>query len=1171
MNDHKKKSKYIRQQNLFRGLVSKYRSRKFKVDGAGTGNASSVTSFRRGLEELLLESRAKLTRGEYKYFLSWVNFQVNSQLDEINGFDIGYSYLAGVYNRSISVSLENELRWITARVINDKDKINKFRHSANEIERLIFEISFDEAKKIIDDIDSELGVSLWTVQLRIAIENLSGGLEAQKKYTAEVRSVYKRGLLNFIAYNTSVRNEDKTTFLNFKDNILKRIDGHKYYDDKIKTYMRYKLANQWPIDIENFSHILHIEQSHTIQDIYETFINTLQQLIKQGKRLSLNIISTINFCIKELAEIDDYRVKKIALFLAGGENKNFDRNTDISDSLISGNIKKSFSIGARKNKNNKIADVWDVIYTSFSCASFKSTTRLFESNKKTYIYLGGFLRKNSLSKDYYNFLYKYAINFRTLPTALGLLEFLDQQKNDFPIFQLELWKIGLNSPTYGVEDVLHSNKNDITNSDNNPSCLGYTNELLSTYTIKNKHSLNAVSLAIVNLFEVAKLYQNSAFHEAIEKLNEFPDIYNKEPLSTIYGLLSLSVNFSLGNRNEVIRQISELATKTENAEEFTPIKETLKNYNWGDYIKVADKLSATISQHLLWKQNYDEDIETQLRNLLGKFFKINEVSKPSELVEYVSSYDNKELVYFLKNICVPYFLDSLRRILKSSQDVMNERQAICASLRLIDPLNSSAYQDEVMLITNQQAMEEGEWIVDRTRIYVDMDEFYRWAVSTLSESYARYRDLMEISISIEQDFDELMQDILSKNEMQKISYVTADESDAVILGIYGSLSEEFLNNSSFGLDFYLSKRIRHQSFIGLIRGPLEFSNIITTKSVEKNDYKSNSIWLNKFSDHELLQIENIDNAFKKFSKQFDDLLIYAKEEKFQIKNKEHPNGLIYLNHSKEIIEMMRIFPKMIPDDSIQEFLPAASSIIWASLEYSLSEARKYITNDLKTDIVQLIDELRSSIGKYAKYSSHYLEFDSQIGVVSTEVQRALDDAAKWFSRQGDLESNKKQFRLEQIVKIATKSALKCQRGFSPSINPNVLNGDLLMTSSTLVFVHDVLFVALDNAKSYSGKIDPYVNIFVTPDIPKGTLTIKVVSEVASEFRNIGNKKMREIRELIHSGSLGSRSKKEGKSGFIKIAAVVKQSQKGSIKFDYNLDGDFELNVVYSLIMTTMSE
>lgn len=71
----------------------------------------------------------------------------------------------------------------------------------------------------------------------------------------------------------------------------------------------------------------------------------------------------------------------------------------------------------------------------------------------------------------------------------------------------------------------------------------------------------------------------------------------------------------------------------------------------------------------------------------------------------------------------PLLLDSLRRILKSSQDVMNERQAICASLRLIDPTNSSNYQDEVMLITNQQAMEEGEWIVDRTRIYVDMDEF----------------------------------------------------------------------------------------------------------------------------------------------------------------------------------------------------------------------------------------------------------------------------------------------------------------------------------------------------------------------------------------------------------------------------------------------------------------
>ncbi|HDX8940822.1 hypothetical protein [Klebsiella michiganensis] len=1166
----KKKTKYIRQQNLFRGLVSKYRSKKFKTDETGIGNINSATLFRRGLEELLLETRAKITWGEYKHFLSWVTFQINSQLKEINTIDIGYSYLAGVYNKSPSVSLEDELRWITARIVNDSEKINTFRFLANEIEKSLFSMSFDNAELILDKIDSDFGVSLWTVQLRIAIKNLNSGLETQKKYTAEVRSIYKRGLLNFIAYNTSVRNEDKTTFQNFKENILKRIDGHKYYDNEIKNYMKYKLANKWPTKIEDFAHILHIEQSHTLQDIYETFIHTIQELIKKKDELNNNLTSIISQCINKLSCIKDYRVNKIALSLQKAQGRNFNRNTNISDKIFSGRIKEAFITGVRKNSRNTIVDIWDLIYTSIACASFDSTTQLFENNQKIHLYLGGFLRKKSLSRDYYNYLYKYSVNFRTIPTALGLLEFLDQQKHISPTFDFDIWKIGLNSPTYGIEDIVNIEKENTNKNYNDEIPAGLTNEIFYTNTIRDKDSLNNIGLAIVNIFEASALYKKSEFHEAISKLKKFPNTYAYEPLNTIHELLSLSIYFALGNRDNVIRILSKSATKTENSEELSPIHETLKNYSWDDFRKVDSELCATISQHLLWKQNYNEDIETQLRNLLGRFFKINDISKPSDLVEFSQNYNTTELIYFLKNICVPYFLDSLRRILKSSQDVMNERQAICASLRLIDPTNSSNYQDEVMLITNQQAMEEGEWIVDRTRIYVDMDEFFRWAVAALSESYARYRDLMEINVNIEQDFDELIQDILDKNEMQKISYVTADESDAVILGIYSSLSEEFLNNSSFGLDFYLSKRIRHQSFIGLIRGPLEFSNIITTKSIETNDYKSNSRWLDKFSDYPFLQEKNIDSAFKKFSKQFDDLLIQAKEDKFQIKNKEHPNGLIYFSHTKEIIEMMRIIPKMISDDSIQEFLPAASAIIWASLEHSLSEARKYITNNLKTEIVLLIDELRSTIGKYAKNSCNYLEFDSQMGVVSTEVQRALDDAAKWFSRQGDLESNKKQFRLDQIVKIATKSALKCQRGFSPLINPNVSNGDLLMTTSTLVFVHDVLFVALDNAKAYSGKIDPYVNISVTPDIKNGTLRIQVISEVKSEYRNLGNKKLREIRELIQSGKLGTRSKKEGKSGFIKIAAVVKQSQKGDIHFDYNSNGEFELNVVYSLIITKIS-
>ncbi|MIO30036.1 hypothetical protein CGA96_24350, partial [Salmonella enterica subsp. enterica] len=204
-----------------------------------------------------------------------------------------------------------------------------------------------------------------------------------------------------------------------------------------------------------------------------------------------------------------------------------------------------------------------------------------------------------------------------------------------------------------------------------------------------------------------------------------------------------------------------------------------------------------------------------------------------------------ELVYFLKEVCKPFFMDSLRRVLKGNTEVLSERQEICASLRFIDVRNSSIYADEVMAITNQQAMEEGRWIVDTSRIYVDLDGLNRWANDELSEDYARFRDLLDVNLDIEKHFDALLNDIINDNSFSKNNILSQDESDVVLLDIFSRLSDEFLNNPVFGLDFYLSKRIRHQSFIGLIRGPLEFSHIIT---MQENDvYQNNTYWISKFS------------------------------------------------------------------------------------------------------------------------------------------------------------------------------------------------------------------------------------------------------------------------------------------------------------------------------------
>jgi hypothetical protein len=55
-----------------------------------------------------------------------------------------------------------------------------------------------------------------------------------------------------------------------------------------------------------------------------------------------------------------------------------------------------------------------------------------------------------------------------------------------------------------------------------------------------------------------------------------------------------------------------------------------------------------------------------------------------------------------------------------------------------------------------------------------------------------------------------------------------------------------------------------------------------------------------------------------------------------------------------------------------------------------------------------------------------------------------------------------------------------------------------------------------------------------------------------------------IRALIESGSLAPRTRKEGESGFVKLAVVVNQSKKGRIDFGYAEEGRFRLSVTYGV-------
>lgn len=1148
---------FVAQQHKIRGLVSVFRSRKFSKDRR-TRPASRLRS---ALNDLLLSIRVELHPSDFSEFLQWTNHFIETQLPDLIATPIGYDELSGVFVKAPVADVESELLWMSARINVNAERISMFRRTVEAMERLVFGGRIEEAIECLQTIVDAFGSSLWAVQLRIALEQQAGGLERQKRYVAEVRRAHKQGLLGFVAYHTSVLNEERTTLNKYLDELGSRIARHQHYSKFVKTYAHYRLAAEWPTSEAGLADVLRVEQNHTLIDVYETFVSTCQEILRREH--FANLRGLVSRCVTNLTTIADFRLTKIAMALgvASSYAPLQRRSTEISDFLFDSQPGKAARASRRILSSLNVIDPWQLIYAGSAFAHFaNSPTHTPRRPKDLARLVGLVMGPSDPEDDSLAQLNKLAMNFRELPTAAGILDFLKQLKRSYADAPWSPWLIGMNSSTTGIEDMWpNTDSFRLLDSDSRSSEAGPTENTWKSFHYPQGCQESAALIGSF-VFAAAGKLNRGQLQEAVDALENSHGL--KDPLKSISARLLIHAHFSLGHRQKVIALIADEGTKSKTHRQLTPIRAAIGGYTWPDYKPISSTLAPSIALHLLWSDKESDAVASLLRFAVSTFLRLSGARQPSKLFDRAHDYTRRELLYFLRRVCIPNIID-VSRALRGSREVMEERQAVCAALRLLDPANTSSYAAEVASISNQMALEEGQWIVDRTRIHVDTEALSRWATRELAEDFARYRDLSVLDVNVAQKFDDILKEILSGSPSQHATFTPEGEADTVLISILHRLSEEFLSNAIFGLDFYLSKRIRHQSFIGLIRGPLEFSHLITTRNSESGDYHRNDYWLDKFSRCSMSSLHALDTAFRRCAAKFDETLISAKDSNFHIRSDDHPSGLLSLDFTPQFYALARTVSHI--DSNITDFVNTVVALLWGALEPSLSRTRRFIASDLKTTIASTFDELRAAVRSHAEDDPAFLEFDMEVGRKSTEVQRALDEAASWFTR-ADIEMHRRRFRLDQVVKIATDSALKCQRSFEPEISSTVESGDLQMVASALVFVHDVLFVALDNVRAHSGLPNPRIELCVKPNIDEGTLTVDVRSKTKVHNRSEKDKELQEIRDLIKSGTFERRTRKEGRSGFLKLGAVVSQSTKGRISFGFNEVSEFYLTVVYSMIV-----
>jgi len=279
-------------------------------------SAKRKTYYSQSLSSNLLLARQELPFSDYNEFLEWADRQQSNLLPKsFREVKPTLSSLSFVRDTK-EISLLSEAFWLSNRLRRDRETILEFLRLRTLIEESFWQGDLDSIYRLFAEMEEKLGQSVWLVEAKLSVEQIFKGLESQKKILEAIRKEAGRGFIRFLSHRMSMRNEPAVTTQRFASNLNSYIASRPNLKKETAEYLKFKLCHEIPTTEPEVSAVLRFQQNHSIIDCYEGLINITQELIGlEGKQDLIRILLGALLRV----EVDDHRVAKLAIVLAGRE------------------------------------------------------------------------------------------------------------------------------------------------------------------------------------------------------------------------------------------------------------------------------------------------------------------------------------------------------------------------------------------------------------------------------------------------------------------------------------------------------------------------------------------------------------------------------------------------------------------------------------------------------------------------------------------------------------------------------------------------------------------------------------------------------------------------------------------------------------------------------------
>lgn len=1019
------KSSLVKEKRNFKGLICRY------------AYSSSLEDVSKIIQSIC--SDAKILKKIYNYWLP-------QNIESLCSYDYEYK----------SNAMDSTLLWSVFMINTFKEKLMLYIEKKQKYERFLFSQEYEKAYETLRDIEKEICVSLWSIQQTLLVEEYIGGLQQNEKKLMEFAPfISKNYKLQTIINFYSKQAEHGISYENYQERVKNYVSIFAN-DDITYKYLNYKVNLDYEIDINSMSVPIQIDSQISIIDLYETTVDCFQQIHASDDN-KINLYEIVN----KIEINTDHRINNIKY------------NYNVENDLISSSqaefykILELYTIGnyeeSRKLLKKYIKDYAEDFHAYILLT--KCNIKLHKSLKTEIPLLNDFYNIYMLNNKYDEAYLDISLHYKLLNGTswkFKLKGMLDRKRNTIDSKKYKILTY-LNdiyiTPSYAF------------NICNKELCIKWLKKMYVYCPVACDLFLHIYEGVCIEqriqdsfrkeFYKASGYIEKGNYQKAIEKLEYLlsiqleDDFYYIEKTSRklfsayVYvkdyrKIMDLSCNLFFKNKN-LIKKMDFNKIKKELFE--TSSIDLKADIRFPILIYIIDK--NNINQQRIAYSNYMD---------YNKLYTIEDVIKKEQN-------NVKLLAFLLYYICNIEILKKDIRVIRSKENAEDIRLFILRKLIKLNKKKTKIYYNEITEISTKKNIRNNMKRINHSRIFVDTVNIKKVNSKVFNEEFDKYlaikdftNDIVKLDIAnnkLTKDVKTLVAEVKDKRD----NNVNYNQEYFVIKSLCERIIEQILYNTQYGLNTFLSSRIRHGFCKSKIKDSFEECNLLSQKEYEVDTiYSINRYWQETFIDEPLL-FDDICLILSEFTDTIENKINEVKNSWIKIKYKDVNEGLF--DYSTFLTTFLLCFQsERINDfDSFYKLLECHFEVITNDILKSL---RDKINTELCNYFIEQLKKLEKKIVKLN--NPQYSVIINSINKCKSEVSKSMSEFSEIFY----LEKNAyEDFTCSDAIDTCIEINKNINRAFEMAKIEKNVNDNFIIKGDYFPFFVDMIHQVMSNAIEHS--------------------------------------------------------------------------------------------------------